>query len=70
MVDGALTANSGGGLTWHDLLHYRFGFPTSCVNSTYIVNKNALDELPPATRQILRDAAAEEADWATDEMSR
>jgi TRAP-type C4-dicarboxylate transport system substrate-binding protein len=70
VVDGVLTASSGGGLTWHDLLKYRFAFPTSYVNSTYIVNKEALEALPPATQQILRAAAAEEADWAIAEMNR
>jgi TRAP-type transport system periplasmic protein len=70
VVDGALTASSGGGLTWHDLLKYRYGFPTSYVNSTVVVNKEAMDKLPLATQQILRDAAAESATWATAEMQR
>jgi TRAP-type C4-dicarboxylate transport system substrate-binding protein len=70
VVDGALTASSGGGLTWHDLLKYRFAFPVSYVNSTYIVNKEALDALPAETQKILRDAAAAEVDWATQEMNR
>jgi TRAP-type C4-dicarboxylate transport system substrate-binding protein len=70
VVDGAMTASSGGGLTWHDLLKYRYAFPTSYVNSTYVVNREALEALPPDTQKILRDAAAEQADWATREMSR
>ena len=70
VVDGGLTASSGGGLAWHDLLKYRYAFPTSYVNSTYVVNQEALDKLPPATQQILRDAAAEDAIWATAEMNR
>jgi TRAP-type transport system periplasmic protein len=70
VVDGALTASSGGGLTWHDLLKYRYAFPTSYVNSTVIVNKEAFDKLPPATQKILRDAGTEEAAWATNEMKR
>jgi len=68
VVDGALTASSGGGLTWHDLLKYRYAFPTSFVNSTYIVNKEAFDKLTPEQRTILRDAAAEQSEWATKEM--
>src|ERR1700679_3367056 len=28
VVDGVLTASSGGGITWKDLLHWRYGFPT------------------------------------------
>jgi len=70
VVDGALTASSGGGLTWHDLLKYRYAFPTSYVNSTVIVNKDAFDKLPPATQKILRDTGADETAWATREMQR
>lgn len=70
VVDGGLTASSGGGLAWHDLLKYRFAFPTSYVNSTYVVNKEAMAKLSPATQKVLRDAAAEQADWATKEMNR
>ena len=70
LVEGVLTASSGGGLAWHDLLKYRYAFPTSYVNSTIVVNQEALEKLPPATQQILRDAGAEAADWATIEMKR
>jgi TRAP-type C4-dicarboxylate transport system substrate-binding protein len=70
VVDGALTASSGGGIAWHDLLKYRFAFPTSYVNSTYVVNKEAMDKLPPATQKIVRDAGATWSGWATTEMNR
>jgi TRAP-type transport system periplasmic protein len=70
VVEGVFTASSGGGLTWHDLLKYRYGFPTSYVNSTFVVNREALEKLPPATQKIVRDAAAESATWATGEMQR
>ena len=70
VVDGGLTASSGGGLAWHDLLKYRYAFPTSYVNSTYVVNQDAMAALPPATQQILRDAAARWSLWATEEMNR
>jgi TRAP-type transport system periplasmic protein len=70
VVEGVFTASSGGGLTWHDLLKYRYGFPTSYVNSTLVVNREALEKLPPATQKILRDAAADQAIWATGEMQR
>lgn len=70
VVEGALTASSGGGLTWHDLLKYRYAFPVSYVNSTYIVNKDAMAQLSPATQKVLRDAAAKWSDWATTEMNR
>jgi TRAP-type C4-dicarboxylate transport system substrate-binding protein len=70
VVDGGLTASSGGGLLWHDLLKYRFAFPTSYVNSTYIVNTEAMEKLPPATREILRAASTTWSGWATKEMNR
>lgn len=70
LVEGVLTASSGGGLAWHDLLKYRYAFPTSYVNSTIVVNQEALEKLPLATQQILRDAGAEAAEWATVEMKK
>jgi TRAP-type C4-dicarboxylate transport system substrate-binding protein len=70
VVDGAFTASSGGGIPWHDLLKYRYAFPTSWVNSTYIVNKDAMKALPEATQTILRDAAAKWSAWASEEMDR
>lgn len=70
LVEGVLTASSGGGLVWHDQLKYRFAFPTSYVNSTLIANQESLEKLSPATQKILRDAANVAADWATAEMKR
>jgi TRAP-type transport system periplasmic protein len=70
VVEGALTASSGGGLAWHDLLKYRYAFPTSWVNSTFIVNKEAMDKLPPEQQKIVRDAAATWSGWANAEMDR
>ena len=68
VVEGVFTASSGGGLTWHDLLKYRYAFPTSYVNSTIVVNREAFEKLPPATQKIVRDAAAASASWATTAM--
>jgi TRAP-type C4-dicarboxylate transport system substrate-binding protein len=70
LVEGVLTASSGGGLVWHDQLKYRYAFPTSYVNSTLIVNQDAFAKLPPATQKIVRDTAADAATWATAEMKR
>jgi TRAP-type C4-dicarboxylate transport system substrate-binding protein len=70
VVDGVLTASSGAGLAWHDLLKYRYDFPTSYINSTYVVNQEALEALPPAEQLIVRQAAAEQSAWATQEMAR
>ena len=70
LVEGVLTASSGGGLAWHDLLKYRYAFPTSYVNSTIIVNQEALAKLSPAAQKIVRDTGAEAAEWAFREMLR
>ncbi len=70
VVDGALTASSGGGLTWHDLLKYRYAFPSSYVNSTFVVNKEAFEALPPTIQKIVRDVGAEQSKWALGEMQR
>lgn len=70
VVDGALTASSGGGIVWHDLLKYRYAFPVSWVTSTYIVNKSAMDALSPATQAILRQSAEKWTAWASQEMAR
>jgi TRAP-type C4-dicarboxylate transport system substrate-binding protein len=55
---------------WHELLKYRYAFPTSYVNSTFIVNKEAFDALPPATRKILRESTAAHAQAVIGEMDR
>ena len=69
VVDGGLTASSGGGIAWHDLLKYRYAMPTSYINSTYVVNKEAMDALPAATQLVVREAAAKWSVWATKEMT-
>jgi TRAP-type C4-dicarboxylate transport system substrate-binding protein len=70
VVDGALTASSGGGITWQDLLHWRYGFPTSFVNSTFIVNRANAERLPAALGKALPGIGDEAAQWATGEMQR
>lgn len=70
VVDGALTASSGGGITWKDLLHWRYSFPTSFVNSTFIVNKADDARLPAALQQALPGIGDEAAQWTTNEMQR
>jgi TRAP-type transport system periplasmic protein len=70
LVEGVLTASTGGGIAWHDLLKYRYAFPVSWVTSNYVVNKEAFDKLTPDQQRILRDAAVEQSAWATAEMLR
>jgi TRAP-type C4-dicarboxylate transport system substrate-binding protein len=70
VVEGVLTASSGGGIVWHELVKYRYAFPTSYVNSTFIVNKEAFEALSPAIQKILRDSTAEHAKAVIGEMDR
>ena len=70
VVDGVLTASSGGGIIWKDLLHWRYGFPTSFVNSTFIVNASDAATLAPPARAALPGIGNAAALWTTHEMQR
>ena len=50
VVDGVLTASSGYGYVWRDLLKYSYRLNVSFVDSLLLVNKGAWEKLPPATR--------------------
>ena len=59
VIDGVLTATSGAGLTWKDLLKYNYRFPVQFANAVTIVNKAAFDSLAPQVQTLLRaDTAA------------
>src|SRR6201996_6004859 len=48
VVDGVLTANTGGGNTWKDLLKYNFRIGVNYFNSVVIANKERFAKLSPA----------------------
>jgi TRAP-type transport system periplasmic protein len=50
VIDGALTASSGYGYVWRDLLKYSYRLNVSFVDSLILVNKDAWDKLSPDTR--------------------
>jgi TRAP-type C4-dicarboxylate transport system substrate-binding protein len=50
VIDGALTASSGYGYVWRDLLKYSWRLNVSFVDSLVLVNKEAWNKLAPATR--------------------
>jgi TRAP-type transport system periplasmic protein len=54
VVDGVLTANSGGGNTWKDLLKYNYRIGINYFNSVIIVNKDRFEKLSPDTQAKLR----------------
>ena len=50
VIDGALTASSGYGHVWRDLLKYSYRLNVSFVDSLILVNKDAWDKLTPDQR--------------------
>ncbi len=55
VVEGVITANSGAGWLWKDLLKYNYRFPVVFANAIIIVNKEAFDKLTPQRQGMLRD---------------
>ena len=62
VVDGVLTANTGGGNVWKDLLKYNYRIGINYFNSVIIVNKERFNKLPPdvqvKVRKIVNDNMA------------
>lgn len=56
VIDGALTASSGYGYVWRDLLKYNYRLNVSFIDSLIIVNKGAWDKLSPQVRQKVQAA--------------
>lgn len=50
VIDGALTASSGYGYVWRDLLKYSYRMNVSFIDSLILVNKDAWDKLTPQNR--------------------
>src|SRR5215468_5027993 len=59
VVDGVLTANTGGGNTWKDLLKYNYRLGVNYFNSVVIANKDRFAKLPPEVqakvKKIVKD---------------
>ena len=59
VVDGVLTANTGGGNTWKDLLKFNYRLGMNYFNSVVIANKDRFAKLPPdvqaKVRKIVKD---------------
>lgn len=63
VIDGALTASSGAGYIWRDLLKYNYRLGLNYNNSFVIVNKDTFDKVPPALQAKIRDIVKREAAW-------
>ena len=66
VIDGVLTASSGYGYVWRDLLKYSYRINVSFIDSLILVNKTAWEKLAPETRttappSALRCAARSQA---------
>jgi len=65
VVDGVLTAHSGGGRVWHDLLKYTYDLGINFFEANLAVNKEAYAKLPTAQREALTKAVVELAPTMT-----
>jgi TRAP-type transport system periplasmic protein len=64
-IDGALTANSGGGRLWRESFRANYRFPVNYFDGLYIVNKARFEKLPPQTQQKIRKIVEEVAPQTT-----
>jgi TRAP-type C4-dicarboxylate transport system substrate-binding protein len=69
VIDGALTASSGYGYVWRDLLKYSYRLNVSFIDSLILVNKDAWDKLSPATRSKVQAVVDEHTKRITAAMS-
>ena len=69
VIDGVLTATSGAGLTWKDLLKYNYRFPVQFANAIIIVNKGAFEGLPATQQELLRTRVTAANKSITDTMT-
>ena len=59
VVDGVLTAQSGGGKVWKDLLKYNFDLGLNYFEANVIANKEAYAKLPANYRDVLTKTVVE-----------
>jgi TRAP-type C4-dicarboxylate transport system substrate-binding protein len=68
VVDGVLTASSGGGNTWKDLLKYNYRLGINYFNSVVIVNKDRFAKLSPDVQGKVRKIIADNMPLITKAM--
>ncbi|MES3000049.1 MAG: TRAP transporter substrate-binding protein DctP [Pseudomonadota bacterium] len=59
VVDGALTASSGGAYIWKDMLKFNYQMPSGPINGHIIVNKAEFLKLKPEEQALLKMRASE-----------
>jgi TRAP-type transport system periplasmic protein len=69
VIDGALTASSGYGYVWRDLLKYSWRLNVSFIDSLILVNKDVWDKLTPETRAKVQAIVDEQTKRTTAAMA-
>lgn len=69
IVDGVLTANTGGGNTWKDLLKFNYRLGINYFNSVVIVNKERFNKLSPEIQAKVRKAVSDHMPLITKAMA-
>jgi TRAP-type C4-dicarboxylate transport system substrate-binding protein len=68
VVDGVLTANTGGGNIWKDLLKYNYRLGVNYFNSVVIANKDRFAKLPPDVQQKVKKIVTDNMPLITSAM--
>lgn len=68
VVDGVITAASGAGFIWADLLKYVYEIGVNFVDSLVVVGNEALEDLPEQTHAGVRKAAVSQAPATTADL--
>lgn len=69
VVDGVLTANSGGGILWKDLLKFNYRIGINYFNSVVIANKERFNKLSPDMRAKVQKAVRDNLPQITAQMA-
>jgi TRAP-type C4-dicarboxylate transport system substrate-binding protein len=65
VVEGVVTAASGGGYIWRDLLKYNYRFPVNFLETLVIANKSAFGKLSADDQAALRKVCTDDTAWIT-----
>jgi TRAP-type C4-dicarboxylate transport system substrate-binding protein len=68
VIDGVLTASSGYGYVWRDLLKYSYRLDISFIDSLILVNRTEWEKLAPATRAKVQSLVDEHTKTITAAM--
>jgi TRAP-type C4-dicarboxylate transport system substrate-binding protein len=68
VVDGVLTANTGAGNVWKDMLKYNYRIGINYFNSVIIVNKERFNRLPPDVQAKVRKIVSDNMPLITNAM--